>query len=90
MVEIMNGDPMDIVPDDEAHTEFLLSALRVGSLRCKLMDNEINSIGIALKHKMIGPDTAVKWAHDMGLMFLIEPLPGTIGTVALANVDNGK
>jgi hypothetical protein len=70
----------------EAHREFLLSALRSASLRCKLMDNELVTIGVALKHDMIGPDTAVKWLHDHDLMWLIGPLPKAVGMVAEANI----
>ena len=75
--------------DDDPHKEFMLSALRVASARVKLMDNEITSIGVALRHDLIGPEMAVKWCHDAGLMFLIEPLPGGVGAVALLGVDGG-
>lgn len=71
--------------DDHPQKEFMLAALRVASSRVKLMDNEITSVGIALRHNMIGPEMAVKWMHDTGLMFLIEPLPPTIGQVSLMN-----
>ena len=70
----------------ENHREFLLSALRSASLRCKLMDNELCTIGVALKHDMIGPDTAVKWIHDHDLMWLIGPLPQAVGMIAEANI----
>ena len=75
--------------DDDPHKEFMLSALRVASSRVRLMGNEIDAIGVALSNNMIGPEMAVKWAHDLGLMFLIEPLPGAIGGVALMNVNGG-
>ena len=75
--------------DDDPHKEFMLSALRVASSRVRLMGNEIDFIGVALSNNLIGPEMAVKWAHDLGLMFLIEPLPGTIGAVALSNVNGG-
>jgi len=71
------------MPDEEAHREFLLSALRTASLRLRLMDNEITTVGIALRHEMIVPDIAVKWISDLGLMWLIEPLPPEVGAVAL-------
>ena len=72
---------------DNPHTEFMLAALRAASARCKLWDNEITAVGVALRHDMIGPEMAVKWINDLGLMFLIEPLPGVVGQVALANGD---
>ena len=76
----MTDDPID------THKEFLLDRLRVATLRCRLMENELLSIGTALRHDMIGPDMAVRWAHDMGVLWLIEPLPGTVGAVAIANI----
>jgi hypothetical protein len=75
---------------EDPHKEFMLAALRVASARCKLMDNEITSIGTALKHDLISPDMAVKWAHDMNVMFLVEPIPGAVGAIAMAEmVPNG-
>jgi len=76
--------------DEDPHKEFLLAALRVAAARVKLLDNEIASIGVALRGDLIGPDMAVKWIHDMGLMWLIEPLPGTVGAVAIANITEPK
>jgi hypothetical protein len=73
--------------EDERHKEFLLQALRAASLRAKLMDNELQSIGVALKNNLIGPDTAIKWAYDMGIMFLIDPVPGAVGAIALQNTS---
>ena len=69
--------------DDDPHKEFMLAALRVASARVKVMDNEINAVGIALRDNMICAEMAVKWVHDLGLMFLIEPVPGSIGAVSL-------
>lgn len=51
---------------DESHREFLLSALRVASLRAKLFDNEMTTIGIALRDCMITPAQALKWIKDAG------------------------
>lgn len=73
---------------DDDKKEFMLAALRVASARCKLMDNEITAVGVALRHDMIGPEMAVKWCYDAGLQFLIEPLPGSIGQVSL--LDGGS
>jgi len=80
----MTDDPID------THKEFLLDRLRVATLRCRLMENELLSIGTALRHDMIGPDMAVRWAHDMGVLWLIEPLPGTVGAVAIASITEPK
>ena len=70
--------------DDEPQKEFMLSALRVASARIKLMDNEILSVGVALRHDMIGPAMAVKWVHELGLMYLLEPMPGAVTAIAMA------
>lgn len=68
------------------HKEFLLAALRSACLRAKLMEATLTAVGVALKNDLIEPDYAVKWVHDEGLMFLIEPMPGTVGAIALQNV----
>jgi len=67
---------------DTEHREFLLSALRTACLRCKAMESDLGSIGIALKADLISPDTAVQWIEDAGLMFLVQPLPATVGLLA--------
>ena len=42
-------------PDDEhQHKTFLLAALRAASSRCKTMDLDITTIGVALKGDLIG------------------------------------
>ena len=48
------------------HREFLLSALRAASLRAKLFDADIVTIGIALKACMISPTEAVAWLKELG------------------------
>jgi hypothetical protein len=73
------------------HKEFLLSAIRAAMFRCKMWENELASIGIALRYDMVGPDMAVKMVHDAGLMFMIEPLPGTVGAIERTTLEvNGK
>lgn len=61
--------------DSEDRREFVLSALRVGSLRAKLLEAEINSIGIALKGGAINCYTAIQWINDAGAMDFIRLLP---------------
>jgi hypothetical protein len=55
--------------------EFMLCALRCASVRAKLLENEINSIGVALKGKMISPQVALDWATDIGARDLIGFIP---------------
>lgn len=53
-----------VLPD----TEFLLSALRVASLRARLAATEFDSIGVALKRGLVSYDEAVAWLHDVDLL----------------------
>jgi len=72
----------------EAHREFLLSALRAASMRAKMMECDINTIGVALKANLIGPETAVQWIRDAGLMWMVGALPKAVGQVAEAGGDD--
>lgn len=47
-------------------TEYLLSKLRSASLHTRLMANEIDGIGVALKSGFISDELAVRWAVDIG------------------------
>jgi hypothetical protein len=48
--------------------KLLLSALRTAALKAKIDAAEIETIGIALKAGMIGPDDAVAWLNEIGLV----------------------
>lgn len=63
---------------EESHREFLLSALRAASLRAKLFDVELTSIGIALRENMVTPEQAVKWIRDIGALESIGMIPDEI------------
>jgi len=61
-------------PDERR--EFVLANLRVASLRAKLLETELNSIGVALKGGMIDSYTAMQWVKDAGaLNFMGHLLP---------------
>lgn len=47
-------------------TDFLLSALRVVSIRARLLESEINLIGVSLKAGSITPEVAIAWATECG------------------------
>lgn len=64
--------------DSEEHREFMLSALRGAALRCKLYENEINSIGVALKGGMISIADALAWIKDAGVQELVCRIPKEI------------
>jgi hypothetical protein len=71
----------------EQHRDFLLAALRAASVRAKLMECDINTIGLALKAGMIGPDTAVQWIRDSGLTWLVGALPEAVGRLGREDHD---
>ena len=52
-----------LVPDLASRRDFVLAALRCTCLRVKLIDNELVSIGVALKGGFISPETALEWAE---------------------------
>ena len=47
-------------------TEYLLSKLRSASLHARLVANDIDSIGFALKGGFIDDATAITWAVEIG------------------------
>lgn len=61
--------------DSDDHREFVLSSLRVGSMRAKLYETEINSIGVALKGGLIDCETAMEWIKEIGATELVRQLP---------------
>ncbi len=63
---------------EDPHRDFLLSALRAASLRAKLFDADMTSIGVALKSHMITPEQALKWIKDIGAMDSIGMIPDEI------------
>ncbi len=61
--------------DSDERKEFVLAALRVGSMRAKLIESEINSIGIALKGDMINCYTAMQWVKEAGILDFVRLIP---------------
>ena len=53
--------------------EYLLAELRCASLRARLWQADITSIGIALKAGWISPEQAVEALADCDALQLIEP-----------------
>lgn len=58
--------------------EYLLAALRVASMRARLYQTEIDSIGVALRGGFIGPEDAVVWVRDIGADGLLVLEPGKV------------
>ncbi len=59
----------------ERHKEFLLQALRAAVARTKMWQADLETIGVALRGDLIGPDTAVAWIRDAGLLGIVGALP---------------
>jgi hypothetical protein len=58
--------------DDVVFAEYLLKAMRVGHVRLHLLQLELDSIGVALRHNMITPDCAMQWMDDIGVLGFID------------------
>jgi hypothetical protein len=56
-----------VKPIDTEQRDFVLAALRCSYLRVKLIENEMASIGVALKGGLISPEVAVEWAEENGI-----------------------
>ena len=63
---------------DDEHKDFLLSALRAASLRARMYEIDINSIGIALKGDMVTVTEALRWIKDIGAWELVGKIPEEI------------
>jgi hypothetical protein len=51
-------------PKGKTDKELVLQALRVESIRCKLIDNIVCTIGTALKQGAVDVEGALQWAKD--------------------------
>ena len=71
--------------EEQQHDDFLLTVLRAASIRARLMEADLNSIGVALKGGLIGADTAVQWIRDANLLWMVGAIPEAVGRVAKAN-----
>lgn len=52
-------------------TDYLLSELRCASLRARLLQSDVDAIGVALKAGLISPDEAVEHLADSGVLPLV-------------------
>lgn len=57
-----------------ADSEYLLSALRAATLRARLAQVELETIGIAVRGKMLSPADAIAWLESLDA--IIDYLPG--------------
>jgi hypothetical protein len=73
------------IDEEETHIDFLLAALRAASARARAMQLDIDTIGVALRGRLIGSDTAVQWIRDAGLLQMVGAIPEEVGRVAAQN-----
>ena len=46
--------------------------LRAATARAKLIGNQLDTIGIALRQRAVSVDDAMQWAHDEGIIDLLQ------------------
>ena len=71
--------------DDESFRDYLLSAMRSASLRCKLADNELTTIGIALRTGMMDAHEAARCLYEQNLLWLMTERAESVAVSAAAN-----
>ena len=51
--------------------EYLLAELRAAALRTRLLQADIDAVGLVLKAGLISPDQAIEHLSDCGLLHLV-------------------
>ncbi len=54
------------------YRKYVLAELRCSRLRSKLITNEIETVGMALKGGLISEDDAVAWMNEIGALELLQ------------------
>jgi len=52
--------------------EYLAQVLRAATARAKLISNQLDTIGVALRQKAVTVEEALQWAHDEGIIDLLQ------------------
>ena len=52
--------------------EYLAQVLRAATARAKLISNQLDSIGVALRQRTITVEDAIQWAIDEGIIDLLQ------------------
>jgi len=75
--------------DEAAYRDYVVAQLRLAHMRVRLLLNEIEMIGKALKGNLIEPDDAVAWLRSVnGLEYLI-PVEDELPSAAMMSVPEG-
>lgn len=51
--------------------EYIIATLRCATLRSRLLANELDVIGIAVRDGVVSPEAAIMWARDIGALDLV-------------------
>ena len=51
--------------------EYLMQVLRSATARSKLISNQLDTIGVALRQKAVSVEEAIQWAIDEGIIDLL-------------------
>jgi hypothetical protein len=71
-----SGDPnFSHQVDYDGDRKLLLQALRIARRQFQVALNVIDSVGVALKGRLIDPDTALAWLHEEALIDCIDLEP---------------
>jgi hypothetical protein len=52
--------------------EYLMQVLRAATARSKLISNQLDTIGVALRQKAVTVEEALQWAIDEGIIDLLQ------------------
>jgi hypothetical protein len=52
--------------------EYLMQVLRAATARSKLISNQLDTIGVALRQKAVTVEDALQWAIDEGIIDLLQ------------------
>jgi hypothetical protein len=58
--------------ETNADREHLLAVLRVATARSKLISNQLDTLGIALRQRAVSVEDAIQWAVDDGIIDLLQ------------------
>lgn len=58
-----NGAPNSYQPDEDS--EILLALMRCANIRLKLMQTELDEVGVSLRYGVISPDAAIAWLKEI-------------------------
>ena len=59
--------------------EYLLAVLRAATARSKLISNQLDTIGMALRQRAVSVADAMTWARDEGILDLLDFGPPSSG-----------